>query len=83
MKGYVARHNKSFTMAEMKQLFLDAVQEITPDVWSKCVEHVIQKIEVDMWKLDKMADELEVAPLVIEFTESDLEDKQDPMDFGF
>lgn len=51
VKGHVARNNKTFKMAEVKELFYEGLREVTPQRWQTCIQHVI-KVEDEMCKLD-------------------------------
>ncbi|CAH2105088.1 unnamed protein product [Euphydryas editha] len=70
-KGYVARNNKTFKMAEVKKLF-EGLQHITPEKWSSCVSHIIKE-EDKMYGLDHMIDNVS-DKFVINVTESDSDD---------
>jgi hypothetical protein len=35
------------------------MRKVSPDDWDKCVRHVIQKVENEMWKLDNIIEESE------------------------
>lgn len=59
IKGYVAARNKTFRMREVKELLEEAVRKVSPDDWDRCVRHVIQKVENEMWKLDNIIEESE------------------------
>jgi DUF438 domain-containing protein len=56
-KGHVASHNKSFKMAEIKKLFSDGLKLVTPQRWSRCIDHVIKE-ENKMMQLDHLIDEV-------------------------
>jgi hypothetical protein len=58
-RGYVAARNKTFRLREVKELLEEAVRKVSPDDWDKCVRHVIQKVENEMWKLDNIIEESE------------------------
>nr|CAH7762225.1 unnamed protein product [Callosobruchus chinensis] len=69
VKQYVAAENKSFKFSDVKNIFYDAIKRITPDKWKKCIEHVKEKVETKIWKLDGIIDR-QVDPLVINFDDS-------------
>lgn len=78
MKGYVARHNTTFKLHDVRQLLCDGISKVTAANWAKCVEHVATKVEVEFWKLDGLMDDLTnevidttVQPMIIEFGEDD------------
>ncbi|KAI5643064.1 reverse transcriptase (RNA-dependent DNA polymerase) domain-containing protein [Phthorimaea operculella] len=43
VKGHVARNNKSFKIGDLKQLFNEGLQLVTPERWSSCIDHVIKE----------------------------------------
>ncbi|KAJ8893139.1 hypothetical protein PR048_005722 [Dryococelus australis] len=59
IKGFVAEKNRSYKLSDIKVLLEEAIQAVTPDVWNKCVCHVVEKVESEMWKLDSIIDEKE------------------------
>ena len=69
IKGYVARHNVTFKMADVVQLTHDAIARVTADDWMKCCRHVVG-IEEKYWKSD-IAIEEEIEKIVIQVTSSD------------
>lgn len=40
VKGYAARNNLTYIMAKAKELLLEALNQVTPEKWKKCVDHV-------------------------------------------
>ncbi|CAK1599808.1 unnamed protein product [Parnassius mnemosyne] len=54
-KGYVARHNRSFKMAEVKKILLESISNVTPDKWQECISHTIKE-EDKMCTLDDLID---------------------------
>ena len=68
MKGYVARHNTTYKLLHVKQLIENAVDEITTDKWSRCVEHVLKE-EDKFWKFDQITDAV-VGNLIINTADS-------------
>jgi transposase len=48
VKGYVAKHNKKFTVAEVVQLTEEAIQKVTESDWKKVVDHTKQTI-MEAW----------------------------------
>lgn len=66
MKQYVARLNKTFKMTDLKILLQESITKITPELWRKCIQHVVEKVEPDMWDLGEVMDRLvEVKPMII------------------
>lgn len=64
VKNYVASRNTSFKFSDVKNLFNDAILTITPEKWNKCVQHVVNKVELKFWELDNIV-ECMVEPLII------------------
>lgn len=63
IKNEVASKNQSFKLARVKELFLQAVQNVTSTHWGNCVQHVIKE-EAKMCTLDGIVDII-VEPLII------------------
>ena len=40
MKGYVRRRNTTSKISDVERLVNEAIEQITPEDWRKCVEHV-------------------------------------------
>ncbi|KAJ8894893.1 hypothetical protein PR048_000200 [Dryococelus australis] len=59
IKGFVAAKNGSYKLSDIKVLLEEAIQAVTPDVWNKCVCHVVKNVDSEMWKLDNIIDEKE------------------------
>lgn len=70
VKNYVAENNKTFKFADVKNIFGDAINNITSDKWKNCIQHVREKVEKQMWELDNIV-EVQVEPLIIN-VDSDL-----------
>ena len=70
IKGYVARRNTTFKMADMKQLFCEAVGSITSTEWQNCVRHVIDVAEKKCWEFDGLIDII-CEPVIVTFSDSD------------
>jgi transposase len=80
IKGHVARNNRRFTLGEVRRLMEEAMQEVTPQKWKACVQHVIEKEEVKMWNLDCLTEET-VERLVIDVNNSSgVSDSDEDMD---
>lgn len=56
VKGFVAKQNKTFKMAELKVLLPEALASVTAENWKNCEAHVIKE-EQKMFKLDKIIDD--------------------------
>ena len=52
VKGYAARNNKNFTMAEALKLSQDGINTVTAENWAACVQHAVNKVEPDFWEKD-------------------------------
>lgn len=63
LKGYVARHNTTFKLNDVKVLLQEAVESITANSWTKCIEHVLKE-EQKMWDLDVHIDNT-IEPIII------------------
>ena len=72
--NFVGRNNCTFKMADVKVLINAAFGRITPDVWSRCEDHVMQ-IEENYWKTDLVA-ESTIEPVVINLAESDSDSEE-------
>lgn len=55
VKSHVGRNNKTFKMAEIKELTKQAILKIGATSWTKCIEHVIKE-ENKMMELDGLID---------------------------
>lgn len=82
LKSYVARNNRDFKMEATKQLLIDGVAQITPELWKKCVQHVVEKVEPGMIGNNDTSILPTVEPIIIDLeNDLDSEDEIDP--FGF
>lgn len=68
VKQYVAKKNTTFKFGDMKNIFHEAIEQITPDKWKKCTKHVENKVETEMWKLDNIM-ETHVEPIIVNLGE--------------
>ena len=80
IKGYVARNNKEFTLAAVRQLYEEAKALVTPEEWLKCVHHVKLE-EGKYWEMDGLQDE--IAPVVINFGDDSEDDSDDDDDDSY
>lgn len=71
VKGQVAANNKTFKMAETKQLTIDAIKEIGKDFFQKCEQHT-QKIERQYWEKDGLT-QVQAPVIINPFESSDTE----------
>ncbi|XP_072400847.1 uncharacterized protein [Diabrotica undecimpunctata] len=53
IKGEVARNNATFKIADVKQSFYEALQNVTAHNWQKAIEHV-KKVESKIWETDRI-----------------------------
>ncbi|KAJ8914851.1 hypothetical protein NQ315_014864 [Exocentrus adspersus] len=58
-----ARKNKTFKLKDVKELLIEALNNVAKVNWKKCVEHVIKE-EEKMSTLDEIIDDL-IEPLII------------------
>ncbi|XP_048250644.1 uncharacterized protein LOC125378733 [Haliotis rufescens] len=63
LKNMVARQNKTFKLADVKQIVLKGMGEIKDVRWANCVQHVI-KVEEEYWKQDCIRPDT-VQPVVV------------------
>lgn len=57
VKGFVARENKSFKMAEIKDLLATGILNVDAEKWHRCVQHVELVIEPKMWEMDVFSED--------------------------
>ena len=67
VKGYVAKHNKNFTMTETKQLTIDGFRHTTTDMWRSFCRHVVD-VENEYWEKDGVIEDM-VEEVTIDTTE--------------
>lgn len=63
IKNEVASKNQTFKIADVKDLLLQAIQNVSHIHWQKCIEHVIKE-EAKMCNLDGIMDDL-IEPIII------------------
>lgn len=76
VKNFVAQRNTTFKFGDLKSIFNEAIQSITAEKWEKCVEHVKNKVENQMWKLDNIM-EVQVEALIIDTADDDEDSDED------
>jgi hypothetical protein len=64
IKCSVASRNTRFKIADVKELCLQAIKNTAEDEWKKCVNHVKDKTEKEMWEIDSVIENA-VEPLII------------------
>lgn len=74
IKGYVARKNTSFKMADVKKLLEEGIENITAEKWSNCVQHVVKE-EHKLYGLDDSIDKT-VDSFIINVTDSSTESSE-------
>lgn len=81
VKGFIARRNTQFKLANLQSLLLEAIDSISPHLWQQCIKHIIEKVEDNMWKIDGIMDAV-AEPFIINFnnSDSDSEFEEDPDD---
>ena len=62
-------------MADVKVLINAAFGKFTPDVWSRCEDHVMQ-IKENYWMTDLVAESTIIEPVVINLAERDSESEE-------
>ena len=67
IKQYVAYHNNTFNLKDVKKLVNEAFDTITASNWSKCVKHTME-IENKMWLFEGFQD---IDPVIINLNTSD------------
>ncbi|CAH2010038.1 unnamed protein product [Acanthoscelides obtectus] len=55
VKGYIARHNTTFKLPDVKVLLETSIQLVTPEAWQNAIRHVVKE-ETKMWQLDHHID---------------------------
>ena len=68
-KGYVAKHNQKFTLKEVEALVPEAINTVTPAMWSKFCDHT-KKVE-EYWKKDGLVEDVVEEILINVGSESD------------
>ncbi|XP_023210880.1 uncharacterized protein LOC111639341 [Centruroides sculpturatus] len=76
MKGYIARHNTTFKLSDVRILMNEAIEQINEERWRKCIEH-IEKEEQRMWELDEISETVVEKLIIQSNTSSDESDIND------
>lgn len=82
VKGFVASHNKSFKMAEIKTLLSTAISNVDAEKWHRCVQHVEQVFEPQMWEMDVFS-EGAVESLIINLDEGSSSSSSSSSNFSY
>uniref|UniRef100_V5GTA9 Tc1-like transposase DDE domain-containing protein n=2 Tax=Anoplophora glabripennis TaxID=217634 RepID=V5GTA9_ANOGL len=69
VKNEVASKNKTYKLKDVRELLIEALNNVTNMNWKKCVEHVIKE-EEKMGTLDGIMDDL-IEPLIISINNSE------------
>jgi transposase len=72
VKGYVARHNATFKLPDVRQLLVAGLATVSPDKWKNVINHVIRE-EEKAWNLDQL-NEATVENFIIATGDSDTSD---------
>lgn len=75
LKSYVKERNTTFKLKDVKELFLEAVDQVTPELWSKYVQHVKKLMDAD-WASEGLSDK-SVRELIINLCPGDSESESD------
>lgn len=51
IKGTVARLNRTFKLADVRNIHLQAIDIVNAQKWIKCIDHM-EKVESNMWQID-------------------------------
>lgn len=81
LKSYVGRNNKTFKMAEVKELLKEGLSKIGTASWTKCIEHVIKE-ENKMMQLDGLIDSATDSERFIIHVSDDDSNSSDSSDYG-
>lgn len=57
VKSYVRTHNATFKLKDVLELIKKGVENITPEMWTKFVGHVIKE-EDNLWNIDHLTDQV-------------------------
>lgn len=52
VKNFIAKENNTFKLPLVKDLCLESIKRISLEEWKKCINHVTEKVEKQMWDLD-------------------------------
>lgn len=57
VKSYVRTHNNTFKLNDVLELLKKGVEQVTPDMWTNFIGHVINE-EEKFWNIDHLTDEI-------------------------
>ena len=72
VKGYVAKHNKGFTLKEVEKLVPEGINMVTPALWEKFCRHT-EKVEDEYWHKDGLIEDI-VEEILINVEDDDSSD---------
>ena len=75
MKGYVAKHNKNFTLKEIQTLTPDGIQHTTVDMWRNFCRHVVD-VENNYIQKDGILEEA-LEEMIIEFGDNSSDEEEE------
>lgn len=78
MKDFVKKRNTTFKMKDLEVLFTEAVNNITPELWSKCVSHAKTLMDAD-WISEGLHD-ASVKEFIINLCPGDFDSDQSETD---
>ncbi len=76
IKGWVAKHNTTYKMADVYDLTKKAFDRITPEDWRRACEHV-KGVEDEFWELENLQPAID--PVIVNIA-SDLENTDSELD---
>ena len=79
VKGYVAKHNQKFTLKEVEALVPEAINTVTPAMWSKFCGHT-KKVEEEYWKKDGLVEDVVEELLINVGSDSDDESSDEELE---
>ena len=77
IKGYVAKHNKKYTLTEVERLTREAIGKVTPTMWERFCAHT-EKVEEMYWKKDRLIKDVEEIMLNVGDDDDDSDDEVEP-----
>lgn len=75
LKPYVKERNKDFKLKDGNELFMEAVNQVTPELWSRYVQHMKKTIDAD-WTSEGLSDK-SVQEFIINLCLGDFESDSD------
>ncbi|HYT45209.1 MAG TPA: transposase [Methylomirabilota bacterium] len=75
LKDYVKKRNTTFRLSDVKSLFQEAVQNLTPEMWKSYVEHT-RRVVTEAWEQEGLS-EKSVEQFVISIGGGDSDEESD------